>query len=206
MRPVPARTPIALSVALALLLPLGLSACAIESGGPGLSPADPGDGEATSEPSGLAGRTLVSTGVTGHELIAPAMHLRSLARHDFDSVLLPYNYLLHRNEAYRRAFDTVRQVCRERNVAVQIIKSLAAGPWDDKPKTHTTWYEPLADQESIDRAVWFVLGQEDVFLNTVGDVELLPKVLDAASRFERCPSDEEMQEMVQRRAMTPLFV
>jgi len=145
-------------------------------------------------------------GVTGHELVAPAMHLRSLARHDFDSVLLPYNYLLHRNEAYRRAFDTVRQVCRERNVAVQIIKSLAAGPWDDKPKTHTTWYEPLADQESIDRAVWFVLGQEDVFLNTVGDVELLPKVLDAASRFERCPSDEEMQEMVQRRAMTPLFV
>ena len=145
-------------------------------------------------------------GVTGHELIAPAMHLRSLARHDFDSVLLPYNYLLHRNEAYRRAFDTVRQVCRERNVAVQIIKSLAAGPWDDKPKTHTTWYEPLADQESIDRAVWFVLGQEDMFLNTVGDVDLLPKVLDAASRFERCPSDEEMQEMVQRRAMTPLFV
>ena len=145
-------------------------------------------------------------GVTGHELVAPAMHLRSLARHDFDSVLLPYNYLLHSNEAYRRAFDTVRQVCRERNVAVQIIKSLAAGPWDDKPKTHTTWYEPLADQESIDRAVWFVLGQEDVFLNTVGDVELLPKVLDAASRFERCPSDEEMQEMVQRRAMTPLFV
>ena len=145
-------------------------------------------------------------GVTGHELVAPAMHLRSLARHDFDSVLLPYNYLLHRNEAYRRAFDTVRQVCRERNVAVQIIKSLAAGPWDDKPKTHTTWYEPLADQESIDRAVWFVLGQEDVFLNTVGDVDLLPKVLDAASRFERCPSDEEMQEMVQRRAMTPLFV
>jgi len=145
-------------------------------------------------------------GVTGHELVAPAMHLRSLARHDFDSVLLPYNYLLHRNEAYRRAFDTVRQVCRERNVAVQIIKSLAAGPWDDKPKTHTTWYEPLADQESIDRAVWFVLGQEDMFLNTVGDVDLLPKVLDAASRFERCPSDEEMQEMVQRRAMTPLFV
>lgn len=145
-------------------------------------------------------------GVTGHELVAPAMHLRSLARHDFDSVLMPYNYLLHCNEAYRRDFDAVRQVCRERNAAVQIIKSLAAGPWDDKPKTHSTWYEPLADQDSIDRAVWFVLGQEGVFLNTAGDVELLPKVLDAASRFERCPSDEEMQEMVQRREMTPLFV
>lgn len=145
-------------------------------------------------------------GVTGHELVAPAMHLRSLARHDFDSVLMPYNYLLHCNEAYRRDFDAVRQVCRERNAAVQIIKSLAAGPWGDKPKTHTTWYEPLADQADIDRAVWFVMSQEGVFLNTAGDVDLLPKVLDAAGRFDAAPSAAQMDAMVQRRGMAPLFV
>jgi len=144
-------------------------------------------------------------GVTGHELAAPAMHLRSLGKHDFDSVLLPYNYLLHWNEAYRREFEALRQVCRERNVAVQIIKSAAAGPWCDKPKTRATWYEALEDQGDLDRAVWFVLGQEDVFLNTAGDVDLLPKVLDAASRFESCPSDDEMEELVRRRKMTPLF-
>ena len=144
-------------------------------------------------------------GVTGHELAAPGMHLRSLEIHDFDSVLLPYNYLLHRNETYRREFEALRRVCRERNVAVQIIKSAAAGPWGDKPKIRATWYEALENQGDLDRAVWFVLGQEGVFLNTAGDVDLLPKVLDAASRFERCPSDDEMEELVRRREMTPLF-
>jgi aryl-alcohol dehydrogenase-like predicted oxidoreductase len=144
-------------------------------------------------------------GVTGHELAAPAMHLRSLEKHDFDSVLLPYNYPLHRNETYRRDYDALRQVCRERNVAVQIIKSAAVGPWGEKPRTRSTWYEALEDQGDLDRAVWFVLGQEGVFLNTAGDVDLLPKVLNAVSRFERRPSDEEMQTLVQRREMTPLF-
>lgn len=144
-------------------------------------------------------------GVTGHELSAPRMHLRSLKKHDFDSVLLPYNYLLHRNDEYRREFEALRQMCRERNVAFQIIKSAAAGPWGDKPKTRATWYEALEDQGDLDRAVWFVLGDEGVFLNTAGDVDLLPKVLDAAGRFERRPSDDEMEELVRRREMTPLF-
>ncbi len=144
-------------------------------------------------------------GVTGHELAAPRMHLRSLEKHDFDAVLLPYNYLLHQNEAYRRNFDALRRLCLKRNVAVQIIKSAAVGPWGEKPKTRATWYETLEDQADLDRAVWFVLGQEGVFLNTAGDVDLLPKVLDAASRFVRRPSDDEMQKLVQEREMTPLF-
>jgi hypothetical protein len=54
--------------------------------------------------------------------------------------------------------------------------------------------------------VHWVLGRPGVFLNTVGDVTILPKVLDAASRFERRPSDEEMQALVRRRGLTPFFV
>ena len=50
-----------------------------------------------------------------------------------------------------------------------------------------------------------MLGQSDVFLNTVGDVELLPKVLDAASRFSKRPATEEMVEMVKRNKMSSLF-
>jgi hypothetical protein len=34
---------------------------------------------------------------------------------------------------------------------------------------------------------------------------VLPKVLDAASRFERRPSDEEMQALVTRQEMKPMF-
>jgi len=43
------------------------------------------------------------------------------------------------------------------------------------------------------------------FLNTAGDLNLLPKVLDAASRFERRPTDEAMASMVESQRLTSLF-
>src|SRR5262245_65288289 len=101
------------------------------------------------------------------------MHRRSLARFDFHSVLLPYNFFMTENERYRRAFDEVVAICRERNVAVQTIKSIARGPWATSDRTHTTWYQPLEDQGDIDRAVHYVLGVPGIFLNTVGDLRLL---------------------------------
>lgn len=144
-------------------------------------------------------------GVTGHEIVAPAMHLRSLARFDFDSVLLPYNYPLMQNPQYAADFAALMAVCQERNVAVQTIKGLARRRWGDRPQTRATWYEPLEEQADIDLAVWYVLGWSEVFLNTPGDIHVLPKVLDAASRFERAPSDAEMQALVARQEMVPMF-
>jgi len=41
---------------------------------------------------------------------------------------------------------------------------------------------------------------------TVGGIHLLPKVLDAASRFRAAPSEEEMKELRVRQEMTPIFV
>ena len=145
-------------------------------------------------------------GVTGHGAQIAANHRRSLERFDFDSVLLPYNYLTMQLPYYTENFDALAATCRERNVAVQTIKSIALRPWRGRPRTYTTWYEPLESQDDIDLAVWWVLGRPGVFLNTVSDVRLLPKVLDAASRFEKRPSDEEMKELVRRRAQEPLFV
>jgi aryl-alcohol dehydrogenase-like predicted oxidoreductase len=145
-------------------------------------------------------------GVTGHGLQIAASHRRSLERFDFDSVLLPYNYITMRNAYYSEQFNALLATCRERNVAVQTIKSIAYKPWLGRPHTHNTWYEPLAEQQDIDLAVHWVLGQPGIFLNTVGDIHLLPKVLDAASRFESRPGDEEMDALVTRSGMQPLFV
>ncbi len=144
-------------------------------------------------------------GVTGHGWTIAAMHRRSLARFDFDSVLLPFNFLFAQNERYRKTFEEVLATCRERNVAVQIIKSIARGPWATTDRTHTTWYQPLEAQEDIDRAVYWILGLPGVFINTVGDLALLPRVLDAASRFERRPPDAEMEAMLGSTRMTSLF-
>ena len=145
-------------------------------------------------------------GVTGHGLFAPAMHMRSLRRFDFDSVLLPWNYILHRDERYRREFEALLKTCRDRGVAVQTIKSLTRGPWGDKEKTTTTWYEPFTEQGDIDLAVSWILGQGTIFLNTSSDVRLLPKILEAASRNAPKPSEEQMDELSNRTHMSRLFV
>jgi aryl-alcohol dehydrogenase-like predicted oxidoreductase len=145
-------------------------------------------------------------GVTGHGVQIAANHRRSLARFDFDSVLLPYNFVTMRLPYYSENFEALVRTCVERNVAVQTIKSIAAKPWLGREHSRTTWYEPLDAQADIDLAVWWVLGRPGVFLNTVGDVDLLPKVLDAAERFENRPTDAEMAAMLERSHIAPLFV
>jgi aryl-alcohol dehydrogenase-like predicted oxidoreductase len=145
-------------------------------------------------------------GVTGHGAQIAAAHRRSLERFDFDSVLLPYNFVTMQLSYYAENFEMLLATCTERKVAVQTIKSIASRPWLGRKHTRTTWYEPLEDQRDIDLAVWWVLGRPGVFLNTVGDVELLPSVLDAAERFQKRPDDYAMIAMLEHLKMAPLFV
>ena len=145
-------------------------------------------------------------GVTGHGNNVTVMHIRSLERFDFDTVLLPYSYLLMQNPRYAADFNELIGLCRRRNVAVQTIKSIARRPWEDRSKTYNTYfYEPLATQDAIDRSVHWSLGLEDSFLITVGDMQLLPKVLDAANLYEKRPSDREMSAVVDEFDMQPIF-
>jgi len=144
-------------------------------------------------------------GVTGHGLTVARMHRRSLDRFAFDSVLLPYSYVQMRDPVYAADFEALVATCAERGVAVQTIKSISLAPWNGREQTTSTWYEPLQEQADIDVAVHWVLGRPEVFLNTASDVELLPKVLDAASRFTERPSDEAMDELGERRRLVPLF-
>jgi aryl-alcohol dehydrogenase-like predicted oxidoreductase len=145
-------------------------------------------------------------GVTGHGVTVAAQHLRSLAEFDFDSVLLPYNFPMSRNASYLADFEALADVCRQRGVAMQTIKSITRAPWGDREPTAATWYEPLQEQGAIDTAVGWVLGREGVFLNTVGDIHILPRVLDAAERFQGRPSEAEMSELESAFGLEPLFV
>jgi aryl-alcohol dehydrogenase-like predicted oxidoreductase len=140
-------------------------------------------------------------GVTGHGLSIPKMHQRSLARHDFDSVLCPYNWVQMQDPRYAETFDGLAAMCKERNVALQTIKSLAYKPWEGREHTASTWYEPLTDQPDIDLAVSWVLSNPQTFLLTTGDVDVLPKLLDAAERAGERPPDEAMA----RLDLAPLF-
>jgi aryl-alcohol dehydrogenase-like predicted oxidoreductase len=145
-------------------------------------------------------------GVTGHGAQIAANHRRSLERFDFDSVLLPYNFVTMQLPYYAENFEALVKTCAERGVAVQTIKSIALRPWLGRTHTRATWYEPLEAQDDIDLAVWWVLGRPGVFLNTVGDVQVLPRVLDAAERFENRPGDAQVAAMLERAKTEPLFV
>lgn len=144
-------------------------------------------------------------GVTGHELRAARMHLRSLAAFEFDSVLLPYNFTLAQNPAYAADFAAVLEQCVKRGIAVQTIKSVAQGPKGSLPQVFHTWYAPLSEAAAIERAVHWVLGEPRVFLNAPGDIRLLPHVLRAAERFAERPSDEAMIAHTTEYGVTPLF-
>lgn len=145
-------------------------------------------------------------GITGHGFGIAALHLRALQRFDFDSVLLPYSYILMQNPQYAADVNALLALCAERNVAVQTIKGITQAPWHDRPHTRNTWYAPLEDPRARELAIHWVLGNPQVFLNTAADIHLLPSVLDEAARFQTRPSDDVMRELVTAQAMEPLFV
>ncbi len=145
-------------------------------------------------------------GVTGHDVSVAIMHKRSLERFDFDSVLLPYNYIMMQNPQYAADFESLLAICQKRNVAVQTIKGVCRRPWGDKSHSRATWYEPLEDQAAIDKTVHWILNRPGIFLNTAADIHILPRVLDAGSRFQAAPSDKEMKALLAEQAMAPLFI
>jgi aryl-alcohol dehydrogenase-like predicted oxidoreductase len=145
-------------------------------------------------------------GVTGHGLRIAAAHVRSLERHPFASVLLPYNHTLLQQDEYRRDVETLLARCADDGVAVQTIKSIARGRWSaDAEGPRFSWYEPLTDPDAVSRAVRFVLADPQLFLNTTSDARLLPLVLSAAAgRLDR-PSAAELDADVETFGITPLF-
>ncbi len=144
-------------------------------------------------------------GVTGHEVEVAQRHLESLERFAFDSVLLPYSFVMMQNPDYAADFEALAAVCRERGVAIQTIKAITRRPWGERQRDHATWYQPFDDPEALELAVHWVLGREEVFLNSVGDIALLPRVLAAAETFRERPSDERMRAMHEAQGVVPLF-
>ncbi|MEE4166062.1 MAG: aldo/keto reductase, partial [Desulfocapsaceae bacterium] len=145
-------------------------------------------------------------GITGHGILTPKMHMQSLQRFGFNSVLLPCNYPLMQISRYRKDYAQLMSYCRENQIAVQLIKAAARGLWGDKPRTHSTWYEPLTDKDALRKSIHWVIAQNaDGFLVTSGDKDILPHYLEAVADFQASPAAAEMAEMVKEHGMQPLF-
>jgi aryl-alcohol dehydrogenase-like predicted oxidoreductase len=145
-------------------------------------------------------------GVTGHGTRVAEMHLRSLERFPFDSVLLPYSFTMMDQPEYAADFEELYRVCQAQGVAVQTIKSIARRRWrgDDGPRY--SWYEPLQDPEAIGRAVGYVMSRPGLFLNTSSDASLLELTLEVVASGRTSVQTDAVRQDVVRHEMEPLFV
>ena len=86
-----------------------------------------------------------------------------------------------------------------------VIKAVTKGPWGDKEKTATTWYEPFDQMDEIQQAVNFALSYEITGLCTPGDVRILPMFLQACENFVEL-NHEQMEGLIEQgRQYEPLF-
>ncbi len=145
-------------------------------------------------------------GITGHGLDTPRVHLEALRRFDFDTVMFPINPALYANADYRRDTERLLETCAARDVGVMVIKSIAKGPWGDKPKVYNSWYEPFDQQEAIMTGVRFALSQPGVTcVASAADVRLLPMVLKAGQEYAPLSAAEQAEAIAQAAALEPLF-
>lgn len=145
-------------------------------------------------------------GVTGHGTRVAAMHLRSLERFAFDSVLFPYNFTMMGIGQYTDDAEALFKLCGQRTVATQTIKSVARRRWRNGEDRKFSWYEPLRDRDAIRRAVHFVLSRAGLFLNSSSDAGILRDILAAASEPVKAPVRSDLEADVARYEMAPLFI
>ena len=136
-------------------------------------------------------------GITGHGMDAPATHLEALRRFSFDTVLTPCNYRLWIEDDFRRDLEALEEEIRAQDAGLMFIKAVARNLWRPEPKhRYDTWYEPLDHQATIDAAVAFALSRPTVSgLATVGDVRLLPPMIDAERRRAQIGVDAAADEL-----------
>jgi aryl-alcohol dehydrogenase-like predicted oxidoreductase len=158
-------------------------------------------------------------GITGHDLAVPTVFLEALRRYDLDTVMFPIYPALWSRPEYREPAEELLALCTERDVGVMVIKAAAQRPWADRrpladaingdPATGdrwaTSWYEPVASAEDLDRGIHFALSTPGVHaFCTPGDIDLLPRVLDSADRFGSM-SDAERRAAVDSMASSELI-
>ena len=86
-----------------------------------------------------------------------------------------------------------------------VIKAITKAPWGDRQHTATTWYEPFEEPEIIQKAVNFALSYEISGICTVGDIRVLPLVIQACENYMEL-NHEQMEEMIESgKKYEPLF-
>lgn len=139
-------------------------------------------------------------GITGHR---PDTLLEALRRYDFDTVMLPYNFILD-HYGYGRA---VVEEALKRGCGVLAIKPIAQRAWEPG-ETRTVpkcWYKPFSTNREISLMVRWLLGTSVTSLIPSGDVRLFRRALRAAQHYQPLTAAE-LAELEEKAAeVKPLF-
>jgi aryl-alcohol dehydrogenase-like predicted oxidoreductase len=144
-------------------------------------------------------------GITGHGVDSPRIFIEALNRFEFDSILFPLNFVQMYAPEYRKDAEALIALCKEKDVGTMVIKTIAKGPWGDKEKTATTWYEPFDQMDIIQQAVNFALSYEVTGLCTAGDVKVLPMMLEACQNFTLMEQSQREAMIQSGEQLEPLF-
>jgi len=141
-------------------------------------------------------------GITSHN---PVNIMRALKRFDFDTVLLPVNYVLKAHSQPENDYEPVLALAKEKGIGVIAMKAIAKGPWPDEKRPYRTWYQPFDTQKEIDEALWFALSQDVTTATSSSDIGLATMMINAAERFTPMSKEEQMELVSKVSSFKPLF-
>lgn len=141
-------------------------------------------------------------GITSHN---PENILRALKGFDFDTILLPVNYVLRAHPEPKNDYQPVLSIAKERNVGVIAMKSIAKGPWPTDERTFNTWYQPFHTQREVDEALWFTLSQRVATAASSSDIRIAKMMIDAAERYTPMKEEEQQKLLLKASMYRPLF-
>jgi len=141
-------------------------------------------------------------GITSHN---PVNILKAFELHDFDTVLLPVNYVLHAHPEPQNDYEPILEKAKERNIGVIAMKSIAKGPYPTEERTRNTWYQPFTARDEIEEALRFALSQPVTTAATSSDMEIARMQIEVAENFSPMELMEQRGLLAKASDYRPLF-
>jgi len=141
-------------------------------------------------------------GITSHN---PVNILKAFELHDFDTVLLPVNYVLRAHPEPQNDYEPILEKAKERNIGVIAMKSIAKGPYPTEERTRNTWYQPFTTRDEIEEALRFTLSQPVTTAATSSDMEIARMQIEVAENFSPMELMEQRELLMKASDYKPLF-
>jgi len=141
-------------------------------------------------------------GITSHN---PQNIVKALKGFDFDTVLLPVNYVLRAHPEPKNDYEPVLSLAKKRNLGIIAMKTVAKRPWPTEEHVYRCWYEPFDTQKEVDEAVRFTLSQYVTTAASCSDIRMAKMMINSAERYTPMTREEQEKLLQKANALKPIF-